>query len=504
MRRIMETLDSRIGQSFFCSHAAAALEVIEEYRPEVIVTDIILPDMTGLDLLERISFDGYAPKIIIVSGFDDFEYAKRGLKLGAVDYFLKPFDTELFCRKVKECVDWVEEERQARQDHHRALELAHLGTRSMRDVFLLGVCLQPTHLQEHIVHRLRTWELDWLATDVYQVIALAAKPFGGNLTEKEEDVLSFAAGNIVEELLRDYSPAVTFKNPKKYGIIIAPYHCADEIVERALHMIRSYQKTDTCCGVSEPADNFQSLHTAYRQAVDSLRSALLSKDKDVCYFEQLKQHTLSTEEEIKAGMLSSIVTRDDEGIREAAEMFVGSLVMKGTATKPADISQRCMDWVMELQDSIRKSTEPNVGEIPVALWDELEGCKSMDAVSLAIAEHFLGLSLQLRGQNRNSLIEQAMTLIHRSYAEDIKLQGIADELSIHPVWLSQLFKKETGINFLDYVTDLRIRKAKELLRGSSMKVYEIAESVGYSDIHYFGKLFKKKTGLTPKEFRYGK
>ncbi|ALS28722.1 AraC family transcriptional regulator [Paenibacillus sp. 32O-W] len=88
--------------------------------------------------------------------------------------------------------------------------------------------------------------------------------------------------------------------------------------------------------------------------------------------------------------------------------------------------------------------------------------------------------------------------------EDITLSKIAEELSIHPVWLSQVFKKETGQTFTDYLTDLRINRAKTLLRETSMKVYEIATAVGYNDLQYFGSLFKKKTGETPKAFRYGK
>lgn len=504
MKRIMGTLDARIRRSFFCSHAAEALEVIEQHRPELIVTDIILPDMTGLELLESIRLDQYEPKIIIVSGFDNFEYAKRGLKLGAVDYFLKPFDTELFLRKIVECLDWIEEERRERQEHHRAVELAHLGTRSMRDLFLLGLCLQQTALQEHIVHRLRTWELEWLASASYRVAAIAARPFSGELAEKEEDVLSFATGNVLEELLREQTQAVAFMNAKKYWIVIVPARRAAELAERIGRDITKYVKQEACLGLSDEASSLQSVHAAYRQAVDSLRAALLSKNRNVYYYEELKEHALSTEEEIKACMLGSVVAQDDEGMREAAAMFVGSLVMKGRAVRPADISQRCMDWVLGMQDAIRRSAGLGAGEMPVALWDELDECESMDDVSRAIGRYFSGLSAQIRAKNKNSIVEQAMKLIGAAFTQDIRLQAIADELAIHPVWLSQLFKKETGEGFLEYVTDLRIRRAKELLRDSSLKIYEIAESVGYADVHYFGKLFKRKTGQTPKEYRYGK
>ena len=88
--------------------------------------------------------------------------------------------------------------------------------------------------------------------------------------------------------------------------------------------------------------------------------------------------------------------------------------------------------------------------------------------------------------------------------EDLTLQIIADELSLHPVWLSQLFKKELGQTYVNFLTEKRIEKAKEMLRETSLKIYEIAESVGYHNLQHFGIVFKKHTGQTPKEYRYGK
>ncbi len=504
MKRMMEQLDAAIEQVFFCSHAVEGLEVIEAHRPELIITDIILPDMTGLDLLEHVHITDYEPKIIIVSGFDDFEYAKRGLKLGAVDYFLKPFDTDAFVNKIKECVQWIEEEQKERIDHHRTLEMAHLGTRSMRDIFLLGLCLQPTSLHEHILHRLRIWGLEWLASEPYYTISITVKAFASELSEKEEDLLAFATGNIVDELMQQYAPSVTFMNAKKYWIIVTPHADIGPLIEKVDSEILRYQKMNASIGVSERMNSFQSLHSAYRQAVDAQRAALLSKDQNVYYYDKLKAHTQGSEADIAAYMVSAIESRDEEAIRAAADKYVHNLVVKGNASKPSDISQRCIDWIMKLQEVLRKRSELKGGEIPVALWDELDACETMDDLGSALSKYLIGLSLQIREVNKNAIIAQALKLIHQKYMEELKLQALADELSIHPVWLSQLFKKEVGINFLDYITDMRIQKAKELLRQTNNKIYEIASTVGYQDIHHFGKLFKKKTGVTPKEYRYGR
>lgn len=504
MKRIMEQLDSRVERSFFCDHGAEAIEMIEMERPDIIVTDIILPDITGLDVLEYIQIKDYEPKVIIVSGFDDFEYAKRGMKLGAIDYFLKPFETDTFRDKILECIDWIEEEHRLQRDHHRAVELAHLGTRSMRDVFLHGLCLQPAAPQEHIVHRLRTWGLEWMAAEPYRVLALTVKPQVDPISEKEEEVQSFATGNIVEELLISFPPSVTFKNSKNYWIVVTPLEEIDTLTDTLQREILRYQKREARIGISPGTASLQALHGAYKQAVDALRTALLSKDQAVCDYDQLKAYSEEPGDTLHSRMLVALQSRDDVLIHELATSFVHNLVLNGRATRPDEISQDCIDWVMELQNGLRASTDKAIGEIPVALWDQLDACESMDDLGGALAHYLSELALQLKGQNKNSVIEQALALIHQNYAQDIKLQVVADALSIHPVWLSQLFKKEVGTNFLDYVTELRIQKSKEYLRQSSLKIYEIAYNVGYQDVHHFGRLFKKKTGMTPKEFRYGK
>lgn len=501
MRRIVQ--DPRIERAFFCSRASEALAVIEEHRPAIIVTDIVLPDSTGLDLLESVRSDDYAPKVIIVSGFNDFEYAKRGLKLGAVDYFLKPFDTESFREKLGDCISWLEAEAQERQQRDRAVELAHLGTRSMRDLFLLGLCMQPTALQEHIVHRLHTLGLDWLAGAACHVIALTAQPFGAELSEREEELLAFATGNIVEELLQRFPPAVTFKNARKWWIIVTPHDDVNPLLDMLERNIRKYQKAGPRFGVSERTTSFIGLHAAYKQAADCLRSALLSREEIRCTYEQLKPQLASLDQDLTDYMKRAVCAGDEEWIQNAALMFVRSLIILGGAVRPAELSQRCMDWAMEVHHALRKTSEA-IGEVPVALWDELDDCQSVDEVSRSLGRYFAGIAWQIRGSNKNALIEQALGLIHASYTKELKLQDLAAELAVHPVWLSQLFKKEVGMNFLEYVTDLRMQKAKELLRGSSGKIYEIAEQVGYQDVQHFGRLFKKKTGMTPKAYRYGR
>ncbi|TDG00790.1 helix-turn-helix transcriptional regulator [Paenibacillus piri] len=149
-----------------------------------------------------------------------------------------------------------------------------------------------------------------------------------------------------------------------------------------------------------------------------------------------------------------------------------------------------------------------ISHFPLELWEKAEQCPSVEDLKQLLNRHLHEFIETVANQQQPNLlnfnINKAKRIIDEKYGEPITLQSVADELSIHPVWLSRLFKKETGQNFLDYLTEIRIEQAKVMLRDTSLKIYEIALRIGYQEIQYFGKIFKKRTGITPKEYRYGK
>ena len=139
------------------------------------------------------------------------------------------------------------------------------------------------------MHRLRTWGLEWMARNPYSVIALSARKEAAELTEKEEELLAFATGNIVEEVLESHAPSVTFKNGKKQWIIVTPTDDVRSLIELLGREIRTYQKVEARFGVSERMSAFQGLHVAYRQAFDCLRAALLSEDAAMDELDELDE-----------------------------------------------------------------------------------------------------------------------------------------------------------------------------------------------------------------------
>ncbi|WP_309119096.1 response regulator [Paenibacillus sp.] len=506
MKEAVSQLGDRIELVFAVTQAEAALELIELHRPEIVVTDIVLPQMTGLDLMEQISAKDYHPKIIVVSGYSNFTYAQRSMKLGAIDYMLKPFAREEFIQKIGSVVEMVLEEKEIGKALQYADSNAMLGTKALRDKYLLGLCMNPVPLHEHTVHRLKFFDLEWLAGGAFSVIALdRAEDDKRPLPEKEKDLQLFAIGNIVEDLLGDYSPSVVFRNVRNQWIIVTGCEDLLAMTEAIGSNLIAYQRLKVSIGVSLRMNSFQAVAKAYEQAVQALRLSHLDKQGQRVFYSEIEALGLGERPQNDYDQIAEYIYLDQgERIRAAVTAVVNGFVVAAGANQRQELTQRCIEWIVHVHSLLADKLKIALKQISIQLWVDLDACESIEALRAHMIGYFGQLTEQIAAAPMNPIIVKALQRIQSGYSQNITLQSIASELATHPVWLSQLFKRETKQTFSDYLTGIRMEEAKRLLRESNLKVYEISEAVGYTDLQHFGQLFKKRVGQTPKEFRAGK
>lgn len=507
MQNMLLQLTGGTCRIFAIGNAEDAAEIVRSHKPQLIITDIVLPHMSGLHLLEQVrALAGYEPKIVVVSSYDEFAYARRSLQLGALDYLLKPFDRDEFCGKIAELIALVSREERHRSDLQHRLEHSKVGAKVLMDQYVLGFCTKRTQLQEHIYHRLQLWGLTWMTTSAYRMAAFSLEgPLPDN--DREVELRLFSVDNVVGETIQQFRPSYLLRNMHNVWILISAYPELGETIEAVRDNVRYYQKMELVFGTSGIAQSFQSLAEAYQQSIRALRWATANR-RDVFDYGDLPQ----AEQDVPA---------DDPDDRFVAHLIAGEgkewqfwldervkrTVRHFQLSNRKQIAQDCLDWIIRIQARAGERTGMNMDQIPLSLWENLEKFDNVDALRRELIRYFEQLSEKIRIQTsgfNNAIIEKAKQLIEQNFTRELTLQTLAGELAIHPVWLSHLFKKETGQNFSDYVTELRVGRAKELLRESSLKIYEIAASIGYQDLQHFGKLFKRRTGMTPKEYRYGK
>ncbi|WP_276353780.1 response regulator [Cohnella caldifontis] len=506
MRRAVESIRDMDFALFTANQAEEALQIVESERPDLIVTDIMLPGKTGLDLVEEAVHGGYQPTVIVVSGYNDFEYARRSIRLGAVDYLLKPYETDEFVEKIRKSLFRIGERKTRDLELRRQQSFAEIGTRWVRDEHLVELCLKPSRLEEHLYHRLRLWDLEWLADRSYTVFVLDTKGFpDGKPPGQSHALQTFAIGNIVNDCAQAYPPSILFKDPKHRWVFITAVDGvnAHAIADRLAASVAQFHKVDVAVGKSAVKTKFQQLHEAYQEALAAFRISSLMSDPEACA--ETGDPGRLPEAWSAEHLSSSIVHGDQETIRRGVRVFLLDTLRKEGTESREDMTRGVLNLISEVHLEIRRSVSKELEEIPIRVWESLDACRTLEDYEDVLGGYFSGLVKECQTPKTNAIVERAVRIIDERFAEEnLSLAVLAEALCIHPVWLSQTFKKETGRTYLDYLTEVRIDRAKTLLRETSLKIYEIAEKVGYRDLQYFGLLFKKRTGLTPKEYRYGK
>lgn len=505
IRRMLHNFDSRIAEVTGADSAEAALERIRKDCPHIIVLDIVLPNKSGLQLLDELRQTTIKrrPKVVVVSSYNEFSYAQRSLRYGAVDYILKPFVKEDFLDKMKNLLDLVAEEEQAESSLQSQLQAAKEGTKKLIDRDLYSFFLNRTHLEEHIYHRLQIWELAWLAKSEYRLVSVGAKG-RQHETERSKHDRDRAIESHLEQCLASFDRAHALKiSPFHWAVIIAAEQ-ADQLLRTLRNRFPSDFKPDLIFGVSDPMSAFHSLSEAYKQAGVALRKAL-ADNKSIVAFADIAYMDETTEKHAPIRIEQLIVNNELSELPGLVDRTLNGLVLFNDSDPEAPARQ-VLDWIRSIHTAILKDCGVNITQIPLSLWEKLDNCDTLDAMKRTVTAYFNDLARQLasRAELKNAVVERAKTIIFESRNGNISLQELSDKLQLSPVWVSQLFKKETGRNFSEFITDVKINFAKEMLRNSHLKIYEISLEVGFQNIQHFSEVFKKRTGLTPKEFRYGK
>ncbi|THF73603.1 response regulator [Cohnella fermenti] len=510
MKNAIERSGLPFGRIYAVGSAEDAESIMRAKLPQIIVTDIVLPRRSGLDLLEAVKGTSkYDPKVIVVSSYNEFEYARRSLLLGAIDYMLKPFEMNDLVAKLATVAQHLTEEHNLRHRHRINEERARVGHKVMRNEHLLGYCTEKTMLQEHIYHFLQLWDLEWLTTSKYRVIAFDTD---SELPEhdKEAQLRLFSIGNISEETVERRPFSCLFSNWQHRWVVLTALRDYDDLVRELRENVQSYHRLGLRFGISAAVFSFQSLSDAYHQALAALHRATL-EDEPEQHYEDLEQEETASED-IDEQCAAAVLDADPKRLAACVHDKVEQLIREQGAASRRPLGQACLDWLVQLQTSIQERTGLMFNHIPLSLWERLDRFESVSSLKSDIVDYLLPFSEELARRLSppeseragNAWIEQAKRAIDEMDAADISLHAVAERLLLHPVWLSQLFKKETGRTFSEYLIDWRLNKAKLLLKESPLKIYEIAEKVGYQDLQHFGKLFKKRVGVSPKEYRFGR
>ncbi|OPH50430.1 hypothetical protein BC351_07160 [Paenibacillus ferrarius] len=474
----------------------SALEQIRAVSPDIVITDIRMPDMTGLEMIARA--EAYRPntQFIILSAYSEFDYARRALQLGVTDYLLKPTKPEELLQVLLKQVDRLEQLKVLRNRDRRN----RYYEESIRSQYIQELILgdQPGYeWKEECVQVGLKWLLDGELR--LHLITLDGADQHGHMESAKID--QFAVQNVMFELIAEYEAICPIRlSFGKWLLVTGGISSQEELLifaRRLYDSIERFTKKKVHIMISESGQSPLQLSglfwetekmMAYMGAnpEEPVRFLLPSRD-EMTYMQWTKPMT-----ELIGWILQGDTDRVIEWLNQLAPAFME------WELKAAE--RWCFEWLSTIREHAQAQGEgllPNTDDLRM----RISGHTKIKELLYFFTHEIHHLLRQRHGKGIHRLIRLALERIGKEYEQDLQLTTIAEDLGLSPVYLSELFKQQTGVTFRVHLLRARMGAAIRLLKDPTLKVYEVSYKVGYNKVEHFVKLFKREYGMTPSEYR---
>ncbi|WP_315066806.1 response regulator [uncultured Clostridium sp.] len=473
------------------SDGEQGLAFAKEHKPDLIFTDIEMPKLNGLDMLEKIKENGQDPYVIILSGYSDFKYAQKGIKLGVEEYLLKPITYS----DLKVSMEQIEKKLSLKKE-----EMLLFGKHIPKEKILEQILLNKgTGLKEFY----KAIEENIKQDESLYLVNLYLR----DRDQERSEVIVQEIYNFMKNYKLENFYYSIIKEYKYLPIFVSTQVTLVEFIKRLkynlLFSLRKNGLSDITISLIN-LNNLEKLESSLNKLQKLSRWPIVLGNDEIIYEEmisKLKINHCNYPIRIDNEVLKAIKNNDRVKLIDINKNFISYL--KADIYDPDQVIDICSKYIFSIL-TVSKSVN---NDMYIECGNEgiLDGIKDSCTFN-ELKEQLDRVIDKVCKRNYeetrvNSLIvRKTMNYIKEYYNDKVSLEEIADGMNITPEYLSRLFTKELGKSFSDYLKELRIDKAKKLLTGKKMKIYEVAEQVGYSDSKYFCKVFKELTGMAPKEY----
>lgn len=494
-----------------------AYDLCMAHRPDVLLTDIRMPMIDGLEASARLKEAMPQLRIIIISGIQDFNYVKTALKLEADGYLLKPIKLEELTETVSQVVASLEEERARKLQMERLEQNLKESMPVLKEKFMADLLTGIFKNGEEIRRKLTffrisldkggPWKVALFQMDDYEE---AVKLY----SEKYRNLLGFSVRNIMDDILYNGNNgvAVTLKEDE-YAVL---FSCSEpeearipDICQDMIQSINAYLKIPMSAGLGNRVEDLTELHLSCQEArsaveykfftgrnslvdIRDIGSARMSLDLNAMYDEQAK-------------VIQMLRLGDTENVRRKTGELLASLCANRTVPV-GYVQSTCVELVTLASKSfleLGEELETAGLSLPEMIRDIY--CQDNAGELTELVQRYLDqltLYMANRHKSKNSAtIKKIKEIIAAKYMENLTIARISEEVYLSPNYISLVFKKETGESVTEHLTKVRMEAAMALLLDQDLKILDISEMVGYENATYFSTVFKKYTGLHPQKYR---
>lgn len=498
------------------SNGKEALELALANQPDLIITDIRMPVMDGLQLIQEVSHSLKNCKYVILSNFDELHYVKTALKLGAADYLIK---SEINEQSLIQLLTNIREKLQSEQKSYNASSNVSSdysrSIRYLKDSFFQDIVsgfINNKELltkAEELHFRIQSDHLVVIEFIVHQYDQVKRK-----YTEKGEKLLRFSILNIMEEVIPSrWAREIFVESSSEYWVVVNVRSDTDvqtdlnKLVRKILASIKDFMNLSLTAGVSSVVFGFPSIRRACQEAEIALKESFFTGGSQILHVEDVREtpsrqevtNILSPQQE--QHFMKICMSKNKEEVEQFLEEIYTRL--KSIRADESSVRKQYIT-LLELMHAhlLNSASRSKISATERSPYEIVLNGEHWDEIHHDVLNHItdtFDASSQLSQESKYT--DLVIDIINTYYAEDLSLQSVASQINVHPSYLSRLFKQEKQENFISYLTRVRIAHAKSYLLSKELKIYEIADKVGYHNYTYFSKIFKKNTGLTPEEYR---
>lgn len=489
--RLLNKMFPEISVVGVAGNGQEGLACIEESNPDLVITDIKMAGMDGLSMISKVQESGMYPKVIILTAYSEFAYAQQAVKLGVNDYIIKPVVVQEFVQTIRKIQNLCEQEQKRMPDAMGSLETVISGV-------LHGVTVFDGLMEEFLNRRYGITE----NTNFIELLVYMGDGFEMKKKRKRQGM-----DRILQEKNIEYC-LVDMEYDKVCAAVIYGYSSRQDI-ERWYQNQVLFQKREKwehkisygmleVTGVEAIRPGYQKLLSYMDWSIVLGDDVLISYPRIADIQTEICVYPVELENQVKI----AICTGENEKILKVAESFY-HYFKNGKVYLPKEVKESYVRFLWSVINIAKEVDCIDYRQIDQKMFlNRIMSAKTGDELRNTCEELLKNMSVSVKEIEGVSLaVRKAQSMIHEFYQDGVTLGEIADRLNLTQEYLGAQFHKELGENFSSYIRNYRLTKAKELLIGTQLKQYEIAQKVGYTDAKYFARVFKECVGMSPAEYR---
>lgn len=486
------------------SHGAEALEILEKYQIDLIITDVSMPIMNGLDLIKEVKNVNEEIEFLILSSYEEFTYVREAMRLGVVDYILKlDLSEESMARVLKNIKTKLDNKAKKNTEGKRYLsqrELSLMRREVLRKI-LYGQIENYDTIEEYCKNVGIEFSLPYAQILMFEMNGVSADIESDNIID------------IIEEILDDYNAAYAcFTGLNEITIVyqleknIENRVEIEDLANRIHQLIYQYFDQEIQIFISTVLEEKLNFVKGYKEVKEICEEHNILDKTKYLFYEDIKKETKNGQRLIGEKILSDLHHLFEEERIEDIPLVFDKIyaIVKEKRYLERNQVKYMLEYILQISKEYFIKNKLWIKELEIQWGDYQKEIKNInDSKSLLLflkkIEHII--MTYLEKEDSNHLIRRAQQYIRVHYRENMSIKDMAFELGVSHTYLSTLFKQKKSITIKDYCIKLQIEEAKKLLRTSNMQVVEIANFVGYENEHYFSRIFKLKTGISPTKWR---